>query len=207
MKIRPQTRDIFYITDVAGARIGHERARKRKASGLKTRATLRSRPARESCTARGFQLLCAALAHRGPAIFLVIDPGAENLYAFGLEQAPLKGSKWLADDQFSASADDAMPGNPAAARCTGHRVADDARAAAYLERASNFSVRGYATARNSFYQPVDGVPGHGFSQSLCARHASKSAGNSCAHAPRTARNSRIAFPPLISLRSHDSCNH
>jgi hypothetical protein len=207
MKIRPQTRDIFYITDVPAARIGRGWARERKASGLKTRATLHLSAARELCTARRFRPLCAAFARRRPAIFFVIDASSGNFDAFAFEEPPLKRSKRFADDQLSACADDAMPWNAAAARRARHCVADHARASAHFERASDFAVRGYAAARYSLHESIDGFPGHDFSQSRRARHASKLVGNSCALAQLTENILRLALPPRFSRRLHDSCNH
>ncbi|MFZ0739803.1 MAG: hypothetical protein WCA98_06995 [Candidatus Acidiferrales bacterium] len=61
---------------------------------------------------------------------LVVDARTTNLDAFTLEQFALHRAERLADQKFSAGANDAMPGNAASRRAPGHGIARDARTAA-----------------------------------------------------------------------------
>ena len=74
-------------------------------------------------------------------MFLEVDPGFDELYALAFEEFSLERSVGLADEDFSAFADDAMPGNSFAGRSGGHGPARGARAPGKAQSPSEGSVR------------------------------------------------------------------
>ena len=63
-----------------------------------------------------------------------VDAEFGHLHAFGFEQFPLQGSVGLANQEFAAVTDNAMPGHAFSGRRGSHSVARGARAAAQFDR-------------------------------------------------------------------------
>lgn len=72
----------------------------------------------------------------------------------------MKRAMRFGDQEASAGANHAMPGDALSAGASGHGIANGARASREAQRTSEFAVRGDATARNFLDQPIDGLPGH-----------------------------------------------
>jgi hypothetical protein len=91
-----------------------------------------------------------------------VDAGAVELYAFGFEQAALERAVRFGDEQASAGANNAMPRDASSAGASGHGIADRSRTSGKTQRTREFAISGDTAPGNLFYQPIDGLPGHGF---------------------------------------------
>ena len=69
---------------------------------------------------------------------LQVDSGFDDRYAFAFEELFLEGGVGLADEDFAAFAEHAMPGNAFAGGCGGHGTA---RGASPATEAQNLSER------------------------------------------------------------------
>lgn len=98
---------------------------------------------------------------RGPGEEGHVDVGTIEADAFGFEEAALEGTVGFGDEQASAGADDAVPGDALSAGASGHGVADGARASRKAEGTRQCAVGGHFPARDFFDQAVDRLPGHG----------------------------------------------
>ena len=70
-----------------------------------------------------------------------VDPGFDHCYAFAFEEFFLEGGVGLADKDFAAFAEHAMPGDAFAGGCGGHGAACGASPAAEPQNLSERPIR------------------------------------------------------------------
>ncbi len=78
-------------------------------------------------------LALVTLSRRGPKMISQVDAGLGDFDAFGFEEFFLEGGVGLADEDFAALADHAMPGNAFSRGSGGHGTPGAACAAAQAQ--------------------------------------------------------------------------
>ena len=76
---------------------------------------------------------------------------AVDRYAFARQKSALETGMRLGNQQFSARADNTVPGDALFRRARRHRVTDRASASGQTKRLRDFSVGGDTPARNLFH--------------------------------------------------------
>lgn len=100
----------------------------------------------------------ALSAGRRPGMLFHVDSGFEESDAFGFEKFALQTGVRLANQEFAAVANYAMPGDGLSGRSCGHCPACSPCASAEPQSFRESSVGKNTTARNLFYEGVDRSP-------------------------------------------------
>src|SRR5882724_6423524 len=126
-------------------------------------------PARQQ-RAKGLDLLrrfrslaCLGFIFGGrPYVLFDVHAGLTERHTFGLKQFALQAGIRFANQQFSAIADNAMPGNAFSGGACGHRTASTAGSSAEPESFRKSPVGDNPSTRNSFHKRIYRSPRHFF---------------------------------------------
>src|SRR6267154_6290921 len=97
---------------------------------------------------------------RFPEVALQVHTRLNDFDAFAFEEFSLEGSVRLANEDFAALADDAMPGNAFAGRSGGHGASCAARAARKAQCFCQRPISKNPAARNLFHETKNRIPRH-----------------------------------------------
>ena len=112
---------------------------------------------------RSRPLACLGFIFGGcPYVFFDIHEGLTERRTFGLKQFALQAGIRFANQQFSAVADNAMPGNAFSGGACGHRTASTAGSSTEPESFRKSPVSDNPPTRNSFHKRIHRSPRHFF---------------------------------------------
>src|SRR5205809_2810088 len=97
---------------------------------------------------------------RFPKVALQVHARLNDFDAFAFEEFSLEGGVRLANEDFAALADDAMPGNAFAGRSGGHGASSAARAARKAQCFRQRPISKNPAARNLFHEAKNRIPRH-----------------------------------------------
>src|SRR5258706_14072185 len=103
---------------------------------------------------------------RFPEVAFQVHTRLNDFDAFAFEEFSLEGSVRLADEDFAALADNAMPGNAFAGRSGGHGASCGARAAWEAQGLRQRPISKNPAARNLFHETKNRIPRHFKSSSI-----------------------------------------
>src|SRR5467141_2766541 len=103
---------------------------------------------------------------RFPEVALQVHTRLNDFDAFAFEEFSLEGSVRLANEDFAAIADDAMPGNAFSGGCGCHSASFAARAAGEAQGFRQRPISKNPAAWNLFHETKNRIPRHFKSSSI-----------------------------------------